>query len=349
MSRGAIVGLAVLLALTVSAAVSRLIGWCGPVDRPRERGMHLTPTPTAGGLAMIAGVCAALLLFQSLGGPKDALDPQVIAAVALSALLGLIGALDDLIELSARAKLLIQVVLALAFSIFVAHPTALPGVFGGAPFALPTVIGIGGAALWIVVVVNAVNFMDGANGLVAGAIAIAAVGLGLAALPAQAPFLTTAFLVLGGAALGFLPFNYPKAVVFQGDAGSQFTGALIAMLAIVGSGPGASGGPINLLAAPIALTPLLADVLLTLIVRARRGDRLFEAHRDHLYQRWLMAEGGDHAKLAHRAWPIFGLYAVVAFAVARLAQARAWPLLVTAVVVAVFGWLWMNRRLSQRR
>ncbi len=304
--------------------------------------MHDTPTPTAGGLAIIAGVCGALLLFRVLGGPKAGGDTAVLAAVGLAALLGLIGALDDLIELSAGAKLAAQLVIAGVFAVFVAYPAALPGLFGGAPVSLPAIAGMLGAVLWIVVAVNATNFIDGANGLVASAIAIAAAALGLAALPHAA--LSLAFLGLSAACLGFLPFNFPKAIVFQGDAGAQFAGAMIAMLAVVGAG---SGGAVNLLAAPIALTPLLTDVLLTLIVRARRGERLFEAHREHLYQRWLLALGGDPAHLAYRARPIFALYALAAFAVARFAQGWAWPALIAGVALAVFGWLKMNRRLGR--
>ncbi len=342
----AVVALAILTALLVSAALSRLIAWSGPVDRPRERGMHDAPTPTAGGLAMIAGTGAGLLLFQGLGGPHDGLDAKVAASFGLAALLGLFGALDDLHEFGARTKLLVQLVVALAFAVFVARPAAIPIAAHNALVLAPA-FSIAGTALWIVVVVNAVNFMDGANGLVAGAMIIVGGALGMAALPTHATLLSVGLLAASSAGLGFLPTNYPNARLFQGDAGAQFTGALAAMLAVVGAGSGKSDAPITLLAAPIALTPLLTDVLLTLIARARRRTRLFDAHREHLYQRWMLAKGGDHAKLAHRVWLIVGAYALAALVVARHAPGEAWPVLIVGVTISVGGWLAINQRLRR--
>lgn len=326
--------LLVLIALAVSAGAARVMAWCGPVDRPRQRGMHTAPTPTAGGLAIMLGVGVAALLAAPF-----ATSGQVIAgALAIAVAHGLLGAIDDVMDIGARTKLAVQVVLALAFAALIARPDVLV-VNERVAIGLPVWAAVIGTALWVVVATNAINFMDGSNGLVAGSIAIAAAGLGLTALNDGSGLTALAFLALAGACLGFLPSNFPKARLFQGDAGALFAGSLIAMLAVIGAGEGA----FPLWSGPIALMPILTDVLLTLVIRARRRERLFEAHRDHLYQRWLAARGGSHAKLAARFWAITGGFTFAAMLAARASATVASLTLIGAVLVAVLGWLWIDR------
>ena len=338
-------GLGVAVAAAVSCMVSNILVRCGPVDAPRDRGLHVKPTPTSGGLGIICGAAAGLLLFEAIypGGQFASATAEVFG---LAALLGLFGALDDIFDIDAKIKLIVQLAVAVAFAVFVAHPAALP--WPGGEVLLPPVIGMGGTALWVVVVINTVNFMDGSNGLVAGSLAIAAGALGLAAMSADfTPVGGVALIVLGGAALGFLPTNFPRAQVFMGDAGAQFLGALLAMLAVVVAGDGGQRAAVNLLAAPIALTPLLTDVFLTLIVRARRGSRLFDAHREHLYQRWFLARGESHGAVAARVWGVTGLYSILALVASQHAPALAWPALIAGVVASVGGWLLIGRRLAK--
>src|SRR5579875_3346912 len=92
------------LALFVSLAVSGVVVWAGPVDRPRARGSHASPTPTAGGLGIMAGAAAGLIAYGGLAGGEG----RIAACVGFAALLGLVGALDDLYDIGARPKLLIQ-------------------------------------------------------------------------------------------------------------------------------------------------------------------------------------------------------------------------------------------------
>jgi Fuc2NAc and GlcNAc transferase len=334
---GAGVWLGVLVALVVSAALSWVLNLSGPVDRSQDpRRAHDRPTPTSGGLAFIGAVAAGLavvLLTRSSGR-----DPATLAAFGVAALFGLLGALDDVFDFGARAKLGVQVVLALAFAGLVAHPTLVP-LTQDLVLDLPAWLAIAGTALWIVVVVNAVNFVDGSNGLIAGAMLIVLGGLGLVA--ASTPM---ALLLVGaGACLGFLPWNFPKARVFQGDAGALFLGALVATVIVVANRGGC--GLLSLFAAPIALMPLLTDVLLTLVVRARRKARLFEAHSEHLYQRWMAAHGGDHRALAIRFWIITAAFTGLAMATGHSDPAVTSVALVVSIVVSVAGWLWLNRQL----
>ena len=206
-------------------------------------------------------------------------------------MLGLVGAWDDLFDLGARFKLLTQIVLSLLFAVFVARIEAIP-LTSGLNLPLGAVVGVIGTALWLVVVINAVNFMDGANGLAPGAVAITLLAFALTAFQQGAPSYGGTAIVAALAAFGFLPWNFPKARLFQGDAGALFSGFLLAALAVIGAGPRGQG-PVFLLFAPLALLPFLVDVLLTLLVRAKAKKRLFDAHSEHLYQR-----------LADEPWPI---------------------------------------------
>ena len=328
------------VALGVSAGLSGLVAWSGPVDRPRERGAHQTPTPTSGGLGIIAGTALGLLTFAALAPAPQAELGKIAAAVGFAAVLGLIGALDDLFDLGAKLKLALQVALSLVFAAAVAR---IDAIVLTSDFRLPIgpIVGALGTALWLVVVTNAVNFMDGANGLASGAVAITLLAFSVAALAGGDPALAAAALVAALAGIGFMPWNFPKARLFQGDAGAVFSSFLLAALAVIGAGAGGRG-PVYLQFAPLALMPFLADVLLTLLGRAREGKRLLDAHREHLYQRWLAHTGGSHLALAVRAYGVVGLYALAA-----LGLLFAGPVLQIAgffIGVAVAGAAWFRFR-----
>lgn len=340
---GASLALPLAFALAVAFALAGLLVRCGPVDRPRERGMHTAPTPTSGGLAILAGAAAALLAALPAIRAQGGASPALTAAVLVALVHGLLGGLDDVFDFGAKAKLVAQLILALVFAL-VCHPQSL-ALTSGLALPLPAPISIAGTALWMVVVVNAVNFMDGSNGLIAGTLAVVLGGLGLRLLFAGDLVLAMAFLAPAAACLGFLPWNYPKARLFQGDVGALFLGALAAALAVAATGSGPARGPLTLLATPTALLPLLTDVLLTLIARARRRQSLFDAHKDHLYQRWLTAHGGDHAALAWRIWLIMGAYTLAA-AVAAADPSIALATFLAGLAAAVGGWLWIDRTLK---
>ena len=166
-------------------------------------------------------------------------------------------------------------------------------------------IGLLGSAAWLVLGINTINFMDGANGLALGTQTIAmTVFAGLILLMAPlslvGSYLGVILLIcvcVAGAQLGFMPFNLPpkhpqRAKAFQGDAGSLFGGALITGATLVlkayGIGSVWFGG--------FLLAPLLVDVVMTLAVRARRGKNLMRPHKEHLYQLWLQRRDPSHAR-----------------------------------------------------
>lgn len=331
-----------VLATVLSCVLAGLLVWAGPVDAPHERGLHERPTTTSGGIAVMAGVGLGVVALgwlapAPLGGLRS-----LAAATGFAALLGVIGACDDLFDFGAAAKLAAQAAVALLFAATVARIQALPlGL--GASLSLPAFVGIAGTALWLVVAGNAVNFMDGANGLAPGAIVIALLALATACLASGMPAAGGLALVGAGAGAGLLPWNL-RGLLFQGDAGALFSSFLFAALSvIVSAGP----GRLFLYFGPLLLLPLLTDVLLTLAVRALGRRPLMQAHREHLYQLWLQRDGRPHLALAWRVWLIMALAATAALSLQH-APVSVQPLaFALAVAVCALSWAMARRRVGR--
>ncbi len=238
----------------------------GLLDVPNHRSSHSVPVPRGGGIACVAGALA--------GAGTAALLHHDVPWIVLSgvALLSVVGYADDRLKLNPSIRLATQVVVGAAV---------------GASFGEAVWVGIG--ALCIPVAVNAVNFMDGINGITS----INAMVWGAVAVGAGSAAGATGLVLLGtitvGSALGFLPWNCPTARLFLGDVGSYFFGALIGFGSIAGMRWGVSP---SLLLAPMAI--YLADTGFTLMRRAFRRESLTTAHREHVYQRLV-----DEAGLAH--------------------------------------------------
>jgi UDP-GlcNAc:undecaprenyl-phosphate/decaprenyl-phosphate GlcNAc-1-phosphate transferase len=214
--------------------------WClksGAMDDPGHRKIHASPIPLAGGMAVMTGLLVSLLAGVAVavlgsrasvaGLFEYGLSVRSIQLLSLTAgALGmlLIGLLDDRTELTPLIKFGGQLVVALVVAAAGMRITL---------FVHSALFSYVITAFWILTVVNAFNFMDNMNGLCAGLGAIAAGWFGLmAAFSGQYLVATMAFLVTG-ALLGFLPFNFPQATAFLGDAGSHLTGYLLAVLAIL--------------------------------------------------------------------------------------------------------------------
>jgi len=234
------------------------------MDVPGQRSSHSRPTPRGGG----APIAIGLLVAAAMAGGTGAV-PFAIAV----AFFGAVGMLDDFRGLSARLRLALQVVGSAAIAALLVTSFSLP------------VVALAGTALlitvWVTGFVNVFNFMDGVNGISASHALIG--GLAYACLGEwrQDRFLVAAGLAIALGACAFLPWNIARARVFLGDVGSYSLGAALALLAAIavarGVPPEAAIGP---------LTLYLADTAWTLQRRARLGERVFEAHRTHVYQRW---------------------------------------------------------------
>ncbi|MFK5690766.1 hypothetical protein ACI3EY_13960 [Ornithinimicrobium sp. LYQ92] len=258
------------MALTVASApvlAPQLRAW-GLVDVPNHRSSHDTPTLRGGGVAPMVGVLLAATGATLLGA-----DGIPWTALVICVAVSLLGLVVDLRETSPLVRVVALALLGAALG-------SLLGDTG------PALLG----AVAMPVIVNVVNFMDGVNGITV--LTSAAWGL-VVILGATSPAAVALAALTLGAAIGFLPWNLPRARMFLGDCGSYLFGALIAAALLLEY----EGGQRPLLfVAP--LVPYLLDTCSTVMRRAARGERLTEAHREHLYQRLARRPGWTHGRVA---------------------------------------------------
>ena len=329
---------ALVLAAAVAWAGGALLVRRGWLDTPGERSSHRRPTRTGGGVAVAAGVIAGAALAAASQHAPPGVDVVFVLGAAIA--MGALGGLDDRFGLDARLKLAVGVLLSLAVASALPHPRALP-LAPGLGLPLAEAVSLLGAALWLLTAVNAVNFMDGADGLVPGGLPIAFTALGVASAAGGAAPVAGLCALACAAYLGFLPWNLAGRL-FQGDAGSLFGGFLFAALHLAAAGRGA----VPLLFGPLVLLPWLTDVLLTLLRRARGRRPLLSAHREHLYQRWLQATGRPHLALAARNAAICTGTAAAAGGMWLAPWDWQGPIFAAATAAAVAGWAAASRRLD---
>jgi UDP-GlcNAc:undecaprenyl-phosphate/decaprenyl-phosphate GlcNAc-1-phosphate transferase len=270
------------------------------LDEPNERSLHAHPVPRTGGIAIAAGVAVAGTLMQ----PSIAVT--LLAALALAA----VSFFDDVAGLPTLARLAAHVVAAAAVLVYQLGYTE-PALF--VVFVL--------AIAWYA---NLYNFMDGSDGLAGG---MALFGFGAYAIAAQlsgADALAALCGSIAAAAAGFLVFNFPPARLFMGDVGSVPVGFLAGALGVVGW----SRGYWPLWFPLLVFAPFICDATLTLLRRLLRRERVWQAHRDHYYQR-LVRMGFGHRGTA------FIEYAAMAGCAAIALLARREPVVVQAAVLAV--------------
>ncbi len=302
-------------ALLVSAAFGRAVIASGLWDTPDHlRKAHKTPTPTSGGLGIGAGFALAVAMAATpwLRDWAAALEPDAILRAGLAAMAAFaalaIGLVDDLKPLGPRVKFGMLCGLAMAFAAFVAHADTLP-LAADVVLNVGYIVGVIGSALFIFTLVNATNFVDGANGLAMGSTAISLFGLAAISLANGAPHAAILAIAGAGAMVGFLIWNFPSGRLFAGDTGSLFAGCLGACASLLA----VQDGAVSPFIPAILFFPTLADVLLTLAWRLSQGRNLLMAHRDHLYQIGLRA-GLSHVQVTLIFWATTAHCVLVAFA-----------------------------------
>ncbi len=273
----------------------------GALDYPVARSSHTVPTPKGGGVGIVAAYAVGTLWMLY----RYTVPPSVLAPLGAALVLAVVSYIDDVRPGPFLAKLGAQIFAAAA--VMLAGDTVRDIAIAGQLVQLPRALGIAVSLALIVFVTNAVNFMDGLNGLAGGCVALGGAALAAGAPP---PVAAQAGPLVAGIS-GFLPFNFPRARIFMGDVGSQVCGFMTADLIIRGiSLPAVS------LILPLAMLPLLCDVAFTLLRRARGGARLTDAHRGHIYQVANRA-GIGAAKVAGVYWAMTGWGALCGYVAGR--------------------------------
>ncbi len=286
-----------VVALVVSALCTPVVAIVarklGVVDRPNERKVsRRDQMPLLGGVAVAAGVAAALWAVSIVFGEEILRPDRLRGFVFGGGLILAVGVVDDRFGMGALTKLLGQVAAAsIAFHAgFAIESFRFP--MSGDAFELGWWVSYAVTLFWIVAVTNAVNLIDGLDGLATGISAIMAVTMAYVCLTAgQTPGVVYGAAIVGGA-LGFLPYNFPPARIFLGDTGALYLGFSISLLAVEGYMGGYRRASVLPFVVPLmALAVPLMDTLLSIVRRVRSGAGVFSADRMHMHHRLLRTEG----------------------------------------------------------
>jgi UDP-GlcNAc:undecaprenyl-phosphate/decaprenyl-phosphate GlcNAc-1-phosphate transferase len=302
------------------------------VDMPNEaRKLHRAPTPTSGGIGIALGFALSLMaisLFSLEWRHEISAYGVTISTVGAAFSYGflMLGFVDDAAPLGPRLKFVIFAALSIGAAASVGVVRALPFGTGSIELAYPAALM--GTALWVFTLVNCVNFMDGANGLAMGSVAIGLGALAALGVAFDAPSGAAMAACAAGALLGFLVWNFPEGRLFAGDSGALFTGAIAALVSLVLI----ERAQLSPYVPPILFFPLLADALLTLAWRARRRRSLLDGHSEHLYQIAQRA-GWGRRRIAAVYWLAMAVCAMLGAAVAYSPDGRAGPAVITGLVI----------------
>ena len=269
--------LALVIVLVLTPAVAAMARRVGAVDLPSPRRLNVEAVPRLGGLALFMGIVVPSLGFLEIGQEARGL----ILGVAIATL---VGAVDDFRGLLWWQKLAGQVAAAAVpttFGIYIDRFTfPLLGIH-----ELPTWLGVAATIVWVVAVMNMVNFLDGMDGLAAGVCAIAGSTFAIIALSLGKPTAAIFSAIVAGACFGFLRHNFFPARIFMGDSGALLLGFALAAVAIQGllktAATVALFFPLFVLAIPIV------DTGFVLARRLKHGEKLHVADQAHLHFRFL--------------------------------------------------------------
>jgi UDP-GlcNAc:undecaprenyl-phosphate/decaprenyl-phosphate GlcNAc-1-phosphate transferase len=352
---------AAVLTFLLTGLVRRFAIRWGAVAHPRQRDVHTAPIPRLGGVAMYIGVCGGMLLAHQLPALRRAFDYTLDPTAVLvgGGVIVLVGMLDDRFELDSLTKFAGQTTSAGILVLFGLQWLVLWVPWGGEGDALGTQLildqnqGALLTVLLVVTMVNAMNFVDGLDGLAAGiglisAAATCAFSLNLleetgGEVTNYAPALIAA--TIAGACLGFLPHNFQPARIFMGDSGSMLIGLMLAAAATSASGRARLDGTTTiallsplLVVAAVLFVPML-DLLLAVVRRTRKGLSPFHADKMHLHHRLLeIGHSQRRAVLLIYLWAAvlaFGAVALTLFDVFAVAWGMGIGLLIALVISAV--------------
>lgn len=330
--------LTVVIAIVAAAAISfaltplvkRFAIKFGFVDIPKdERRMHNKPIPTIGGLAIFIAFLVVTLLLGEL-------NRQLLGLLAGCLIMVVVGMIDDKYDLNAKLKFLIQIIAA-AIPVsqgcvisYISNPLG----FLGTPYISLGVFSIPLTIIWIVAITNAVNFIDGLDGLSVGVCSISALTMGLIAI-----FLgqSDEVLILGtllGACLGFLPYNFNPAKIFMGDTGATFLGFTLACLSVTGLfkvyAVISFAVPILVLGVP------LFDICFACIRRMWNHVSPMHPDRSHIHHR-LIDSGFNQRQSVTILYLVASLLGVLAVVFSTSGSAKTLMVLLAVVILGIIG------------
>ena len=317
---------AFIAAILLTPLVKRLAFRLGAVDAPNYRKVHARIMPRLGGLAIY---CAFIIGFFFLKYMTDFKSEYAYAILIAATIIVITGIIDDMREISAKAKLLGQVIAAciVVFGGGIQMTSInLPfdGILNFGWLAIPLTI------IWIVGVTNAVNLIDGLDGLAAGVSTIALATLAVMAMLMQNGIVIAMASILAAATIGFLVFNFHPAKIFMGDTGALFLGFMISVLALLGF---KNVTFISFIIPIIILGVPISDTFFAIVRRLRQKKKWSDPDKSHLHHR-LLDLGFSHRQTVLLIYAIAAVFGVVAIV---FSMAKVWGaiLLIAVLLVAI--------------
>ncbi len=325
---------AAAVVLLLAPLTARLAWRIGAVAQPGPRHVHREPMPTLGGLAMVVAVLGVAWLARALPGPAGLLEPWPLVGLTLASVpIVLLGVYDDVRGASPWWKLGVQAASALILWLSGIGIPLLTNPFGGSVetgwLGLPLTL------LWVLAVTNAINLIDGLDGLAAGVVAIVAASLWWTARTHADLYVMFICALTIGATLGFLRYNFPPARQFMGDTGSQFLGLTLAAVTLLENRKGTA--TVSLLFPLVALILPIADSAFAFLRRAARGHHVFRGDDQHIHHR-LLRLGLSPRATTLLLWGVSAVCGLMAVAFSLLPRGPAVlaVLVLAAALVAVF-------------
>ena len=313
---------ALVLALIFVPLAMKLAYKIGAVDKPNARKVHTKIMPRMGGLGIYLAYIIVVLATQKM-------NMQLAGLLLGSTILVVLGIFDDMKDLNAKFKLLIQVLAAVIVMAFGVRIEFMTNVFGGGAIYLD-ILSLPITLLWIVGITNAINLIDGLDGLAGGIATIAALSMAVVGWIYGQYLMASMAIILAGATMGFLRYNFHPAKVFMGDTGSLFLGFNLSVLAIMGVAKSVTF--ISLAAPVLVLGVPIFDTFFAILRRKMNHKPIFAADKDHLHHR-LLGMGFSHRKTVLIIYAISFFLALSAILITYLSTAEA--VAVVAIVLSV--------------
>ena len=342
--------LTILLALAVSLLISflsvpfvkNIAVKAGAIDIPKDgRRMHKSPIPRMGGVAIFYGFIVSMLCFGDL-------TKELWGILFGALLIVVLGIVDDIKTLSASIKLPIQIISA-AIPVIMGsriHFVSVPFLDMNANIVFSDILSYVFSILWIVAVTNAVNLIDGLDGLAAGVSTIASASILFISLINDNPFVTLISTSLVGACLGFLPYNVNPAKIFMGDTGSTFLGYIMAVMSVQGMFK--SYTVITFIMPVLILGLPLFDTSFAIIRRIINHKPIMQPDRGHLHHR-LIDMGFNQKQTVSILYTISALLGLSAIVMEGYDTATGIFLLVSVIIFVVLAIIFAGRPVPEQK
>ena len=300
--------LAFLIAFLTTPLAKKIAFKVGAIAKPRKRDMHSVPIPRMGGIAIFAGF---MITFLTLVWNLPLVNvTQTIGIFLGCSIIFVLGLLDDIYELPAKPKFLVQIIAATIVAVCGVRIDFLSIPFIEQSEVAMQFLAIPATVIWIIAITNAVNLIDGLDGLAAGISSIASLCLMILSIPnyPQGAFLTA---ILAGSCMGFLPYNFNPASIFMGDTGSTFLGFTLGITSVMGLLKGYTVATIFI--AVLVLGLPIFDTSFAILRRLAAGKPIMAPDRGHLHHR-LVDKGYSQKQAVVTLYGISGILGLSAIA-----------------------------------